>query len=606
MSITTSKALQIISDHAKWTTRKSMEKRNTKLFMNGPNLKNHKFMRVEARVNLVQAFCKASHSFVMKDYMSIECGPLYGESAGESNYELREFTLKNFWEEEKINQKLKTALLKATYLNEVLITLDPNDEKQNFEFNVHGLDHVFIAEDPNDHASRAKYVISKRYYRESDLKSKIEKAGGTLNQENINNVFSQNYNNSRYGHKTDTKKVEVIEFRSKNEILFLYGADEKRALLGTIKTEHELLAYKIVYYQNGTSLLNQLESLAEKIQYFLSAQLTLIDKQLTMRTIVSDSKSPQFIKDSGSDEEILVVSDKGALNIPEVVNGSASIDSVVNTLIRMMHLISGISEEGMAGYEGAMDTAGVSIELRMDSTVRTAKDVQIWLKPLLEQMNRDYLRAMKKRYASKNLAELDDLGRVAKDDYSIKDLNGVIENKVSFVPITPRSLVNETQRIMGLINANLIPKSQARKELGYNNKEIQDATDAEFARNAITQEAIKANIPTKNKLMSPQEEINYVLENNEMPIWNIKLISKLGASHPEYIAAIDEAINSKGPEAGINLRGLRELHSNALSNIGLKNNSNNNPGDIVKKEASKVIPDSQSKENFQNNQSNNF
>lgn len=68
-----------------------------------------------------------------------------------------------------------------------------------------------------------------------------------------------------------------------------------------------------------------------------------------------------------------------------------------------MHFISGISEEAMAGFTGALTSAGVAIELRMDSTVRETLDSQIVLQDILQRMNADALRLYEKFFPKENL-----------------------------------------------------------------------------------------------------------------------------------------------------------------------------------------------------------
>ncbi len=230
-----------------------------------------------------------------------------------------------------------------------------------------------------------------------------------------------------------------------------------------------------------------------------------------------------------------------------------------------MHFISGISEEGMAGFTGALDVAGVSIELRMDSTLREALDVQSILKDFLETINRDYLRLMTKDFPTKDLSKWSELGTTSIDSFTIVDLGGMLTNQVSFAPVTPRSQIQERQAILGMYNNKTISLETALEMLGIEDP-LGEMTkrEKEEARKSLLIQAMQEGIKTENDILSPEEEVQWVLENNQMPANN--LAQTVNADQLPYLEAIDNQLKKMGQSPNLWLMALKEERTKLMQN----------------------------------------
>lgn len=94
--------------------------------------------------------------------------------------------------------------------------------------------------------------------------------------------------------------------------------------------------------------------------------------------------------------------------------------------------MAALNEESMAGFSGALTAAGVSIELRMDSTVREAIDVQLGLQNIIQRINSDYLKLFEKFFASENLLHSHQYGDITDQKFEGQLINQYYRNIVDF------------------------------------------------------------------------------------------------------------------------------------------------------------------------------
>lgn len=161
---------------------------------------------------------------------------------------------------------------------------------------------------------------------------------------------------------------------------------------------------------------------------------------------------------------------------------NVALDKMTEIMRTFMHFLAGLNEEAMAGFTGALTSAGVSIELRMDSTVREALDVQIHLQELIQRMNRDYLKLMEKYFPKKNLFLSYEQGRIFDIEFPAKLIGGYYRNIVDFGGILPKSNSEVVRNVLAKFQAGLISHDTALEEMRY--------MDPTIERNKIKAETI--------------------------------------------------------------------------------------------------------------------
>lgn len=139
-----------------------------------------------------------------------------------------------------------------------------------------------------------------------------------------------------------------------------------------------------------------------------------------------------------------------------------------------MHFISGMSEEAMAGFTGALTSAGVAIELRMDSTVRETLDSQIVLQDIIQKINADGLKLYEKFFPSKNLFESKAFGKTNElFKFTGSMIAGNYDNIVDFGGILPRSESQIVQNVLSKFKMGMISQDTALEELRYGNPTLE-------------------------------------------------------------------------------------------------------------------------------------
>ena len=362
-------------------------------------------------------------------------------------------------------------------------------------------------------------------------------------------------------------------------------------LIAITETSEFLPVYRFKYNADGTSLMGKLKSLAFGLQHFMSAQASLIDKQVEMQPVFQ-GKMQEALGDSGQSLGIQT-GERGNVTIPTVPLDLQNFRNIVITYKDLMHFASGISEEAMAGFSGALDVSTSSIDARMASTVRVSAKIQAFLKDFLEQMNRDWIRLMQEKYPKRKMNKLPNTGVIPDlQDYTITDLGaGIYENSIGFASIIPRSDTAMQQTIISLRKNNVISSETALNTIGESlgiddpQKEI-NMVQQEFTKKARLNKALEQDMKVSSEALSPFEEVKVILEDKTLPIYNLDLIKSV--DQKPYIEEIDKALVAN--PGNIFLLSMKNKHIEIMENqSGPKAQVPGNPNELVSQVDNKLL-----------------
>lgn len=558
-----------------WNERTNKAKKNYDIFSKGSIPKAERILDINMPVPVIGTFCEAHASYVMKSRPKIQCTPLGPDEGDAILANKREKVLNSWWDNYSIFHKLREAVVRGTYQNEVAVCLEEDKANNNYNLKVLNENYVIVSEDINDPFSRARYILRRV---EFDKKAFIR-------------YTSKNPDTSKgtefiWGPRvSEIKIMDFEEFVDGTYKYLLYN----REIIYFEEHKMEILPYyKIQYFRSSISLLDSLKGLGEMLQYFLNAQVSLTNRQIKMPPVIKGNGNILSMKE----QEFVQVENAGNLTIPEVPNNLVNVKDVVFTIKTMMHFVSGLSEEGMAGFSGALDVAGVSIELRMDSTIRRAVVVQGPLKSMIEQINRDYLMLMKRNYPNTDLSTWSKLGKIEKDKVTVDDLGGVVENKISFAPVTPRSVTQERQSLIAMVQNNLISLETALDRLGEDDPILQKSKiEKEMSRKALLAQAMQQGIKTENDPLSPEEEVAKIVAGEDVE-YNLALT--VNVDQKPYLEAIDKELAKSNNLRLLSWRSRRlDIQKSQLGKVNMaQEQKQDSPQNVVSGQRKKLVPSS--------------
>lgn len=192
-------------------------------------------------------------------------------------------------------------------------------------------------------------------------------------------------------------------------------------------------------------------------------------------------------------------------------------DKMVEAMRQYAHFMGALNEEAMAGFTGALTSAGVSIELRMDSTVREAVDVQIGLQKLIQKLNADYLRLFEFFFPSADLTESKIYGKQSDVSFEGKLINGYYRNIVDFGGVLPKSSTDVVRNVMAKYQAGMISLDTALEEMRY----LDPSTEKDKIRSEkieasnLEKQIAEGNVEQKF-FDNPKAEEDYMLTSNKL------------------------------------------------------------------------------------------
>ena len=537
-------------------------------FSNGVVDDSDLILGVNINVPIAGVFCAEHAAYVFKS-VDISCNPFGSTAVDDQLAQKREDVLNLFWKEQMVHEKLRRMVEKGTYTNEMSCKLETCNKTKRVKLKILGPETIVHPEDIDDPASRAKYVYTRKYFYKESL---IDYVGDEYIEGGIDRYFGKYEKNLEKG-------LHFNEFHDSEYVYLLYGSEV------VYKRKHELdflPFYTTPYFANKSSLLESINGLSQMYQFFLNAHCSTALGSVKRATFISGRGSAKEIK--LGDSEIIKFNGDGAMSMPTLPDSGANFREIISTLQTIIHFVSGLSAEGMSGFTGALDVAGVSIELRMDSTTRQAVRVQSGLKPMIEQMNADYILLMEQYFPAEDLSVSTKQGRVFKDSVYIKDLNGFRQNNISFAPVTPRSDLQSSQMLIALHNNGGISKKTMIDSLGYDPTVEIDRIRSEKIEDSIYFQAMQQGIKTKDKPLTPEEEVQAILEKRDIE-WQFPLL--VGADQGPYIEALQAAYEKSG---NFMIKYALDKHINLQQqSVGLNTMKPQNPQDIYNNKYNEIV-----------------
>lgn len=496
--------------------------KNEKMFLDGTQLRENDYWDHRVELKFATRMCRTHASYVLKDRPNIQVPPIAPDVP-----ELRqhasfvERSLNIWWDEQKMAPKLKLGILTASYKWDYVFFLSYNKAKETFDFNSLQPDFFSYDRVGVDPYSPFRWTMRIDLINTKDLKIKYPKFKDVITPSGLNSRFLSFSGFFR----SDLWNLEKSCFISIMDQKYIYNYINDIEV-EVIEHNYPFIPFYLFKYFDtwqkwGMALMSFIRDPIRFINQILGYQFDLALKV---------SNPPLII--IGGNANIDSNNLKGGkIHLPQGGPGTSvaylqppqsnmQMDKVQETMKQMMHFLSGLNEEAMAGFTGALTSAGISIEMRMDATVREALDIQTVLQEMLQRINRDYLKLMQQFFPNKNLFKSHELWLLSDREFKASLIGGLYNNIVDFGGILPRSDSENVRNVLAKKQAYLISANTALEELRYADPGIElDQVRTEKIEEARLAAQIQAGDQPEQKFFdNPKEEEDYMLTQEKLAI----------------------------------------------------------------------------------------
>ncbi len=443
--------------------------RRYNVFTKWQTLSDEEWGDVKAQINFFYRFCKTHASFVVKDIPNIN---VPAEHADQIESKIHSSKIEKFltlrWKDNSFPRKLKKAALRGSVFGDMYFTINNNEKTKSFEIDVIDPSNIIYDTVDSDPDSAIKIVLRVRLEDTKTLKKLYPQFAERISPSSYcNDLITIN----------DFTKSALAAF-DKSLVCYLMDAKYIYTMInGLIQVNVQEHGYDFIplYHwkyidigdKYGKSLVDIIYEPVKYMQLALSYVLTNA-YDLSTAPLISDAPTPQVSDQKGRIRWLVTLPKGSQMTYLQPPQSNLDLYKVIEFAKTFMHFISGISEEAMAGFTWALTSAGVAIELRMDSTVRETLDCQIVLQDILQKINADVLRLYEKHYPEKNLFELNTFWNIEKAlPFTGSMIAGKYNNIVDFGGILPRSDAQITQSVATKYKMGLISQDTALEELRY-------------------------------------------------------------------------------------------------------------------------------------------
>jgi len=496
-------------------------RKNTKLHDSGGDLKDSEIGRNKVIFKMIKRFCKVHASYVLKEMPNIKLRAK-NEEVPESNQLAAntERGLLLWWKEQSIIRKMKRAVRKASYKGLMAFYLANDPENKTYSFNV--LDPEFMAYDTvsDDPDSPLLWfakgelinidILKKAFPDKKDKITPLQTSSFFDMTSKMNLVFQDV--------KYDQKGFYFEFFDSKYRYRFVN--DE---MIDAVEHNYPFIPFYLFPYFDMDS--NEITSLVD----FIADPIKMINQVFGYRLDFTERHSdPPLVIRGGSGKGnldpkkikggVLEVTGDGSADFIGPKASSIDTENMIELVKSFLHFLGGLSEEAMAGFTGSLTAAGVSIELRLDATVREALDTQIILQDVIQKMNRDYLKLMEKTYPEKNMFESSLLGVSDDKSCKCKMIAGLYDNTVDFGGILPRSQDQIVRNTVTKYTTGLISGATALKEMNYSDPMLEQTKirGEKIAEGKLMRQLEQGLTPDEKFFATAELENAYMFETSEM------------------------------------------------------------------------------------------
>lgn len=515
-------------------------KKHTDIYDTGGDLKQNEYGRNKVILKMAKRFCKVHASYVLKDHPSITIPAKNPEDP--ASLSLASKTKKSVYvwmKEQAITRKLKSAVRKASYKGRVGFYLSPDFENETISFNVIDPERIAYERASDDPTSPLLWFSMCK-----DISVDVLKKMYPEHEEEISDAKASKF-------VADYRNLSFFEALKKNKKALwfrLYDTKYAYTYVNDIEVsveEHNLpfLPFYVFPYFEFDS-----EELTTLID-FIAEPIKMINQVFGYRVDFTEKHSDPPLMIKGNDKNVDPDKLKGGkFNVG--VDGDAKFigpqaqtidaEKMLDLSKAFLHFLSGLSEEAMAGFTGSLTAAGVSIELRLDSTVREALDTQVILQDILQTIIRDYLKLVEKYFPKKNLFNSKILGIQSDIKFTGSEIAGLYNNDVSFGGILPRSQDQIVRNTVTKYTTGLISQNTALEEMNYPDPalEMKKIRSEVIEKGKIEKQIQEGKLPEEKYFATPEEENRYMFESGK------SAMVSMDQDH-EYHIAIHESVLEK-------------------------------------------------------------
>lgn len=376
-----------------------------KFFLLGEQLDEQDYGNHRVEIKFATRFCRTHATYVMKDRPNIQVPPI-NPNLPESKYQAAriEFGLNTWWDDQNIVQKLKRGVLTASYKGDFVWFLNVNQDKK--EISVHPLqpdlfDYDRVSTDPD---SPYLWVLRVEMMNTEELRKKFPTKASLIQPSGLNTRFLTytNFISSDLYNLYRTAYIELMDAK----YLYKYANDIE---IDCIEHGYPFIPYfHFQYFDVGGKwamcLLDLIKDPVKKMNQLIGYQFDQALKVANPPLIIIGGNA-NINEDNLKGGKISIPTIGATVQYLQPPMSNLQMDKMVESMKQYAHFMGAMNEEAMAGFTGALTSAGVSIELRMDSTVREAVDVQIGLQKIIQGMNSAYLRLFEKFFPDRDITE---------------------------------------------------------------------------------------------------------------------------------------------------------------------------------------------------------
>jgi len=442
--------------------------RRRKAFVTWETLNSKEGGNVKIHINFFKRFCKTHSSYIVKDAPNIQVpAEMPDQIESKMVASKKEKALYLRWKANSFVRKLKVAAYRASVFGDIYFMLSHNKDNKSIDMSYIDPSNVIYDTIDSDPMSPIKYVVRAKMVDVKTLRKQYPDFKEQIIASNMADDLMKVNKFTKSDLRSDTKAVLFIYM----DDTYIYKVVNANYVVE--RKEHKM--WFVPFYHRpyidtgdryGDSMVDILYESVKNMHLSLSFLMTNA-YDTAQAPIIAVGTPPTFDKKAWP-KWLITMGMWGSMNYMQPPQWSLDLYKSLEYSKILMHFISGISEEAMAWFTGALTSAGVSIELRLDSTVREAIDSQVVLKGILEKMNSDWLKMMEKYLKNENLLKIPWIYELNKSTpFTGGMLWGNYYNIVDFWGILPRSEATLVNNVLAKYNAKLISKDTALEELRY-------------------------------------------------------------------------------------------------------------------------------------------
>lgn len=488
-----------------------------KFFLLWEQLDEQDFGNHRVELKFATRFCRTHATYVMKDRPNIQVPPV-NPNLGQYKYQSSklEFGLNTWWDDQNIVQKLKRGVLTASYKGDFVWFLNVNKEKG--EISLHPLqpdlfDYDRVSTDPD---SPYIWVMRVEMMNTELLKKKYPEKANAITPSGLNTRFLTytNFVTSDLYNLYRTAWIEVMD----SKYIYKYANDVE---ISCIEHGYPFIPYYHFQYFDvggkwGMALMDFIRDPVKKMNQLIGYQFDQALKVANPPLVIIGGNA-NIDADTLKGGKISIPTIGAVVQYLQPPQSNLQMDKMVESMRQYAHFMAALNEEAMAWFTWALTSAWVSIELRMDSTVREAVDVQLGLQAVIQNINSDYLKLFEHFFPNRDITLSKKYGKQSDVPYEGKLINGYYRNIVDFGGVLPKSSTDVVRNVMAKHSAGLISLDTALEEMRYMDPTTEkDKIRSEKIEAANLEKQLAEGTVEQKYFDNPKAEEDYMLTQNKM------------------------------------------------------------------------------------------